>query len=203
MFLPENYPKQLSSILDSYGAHGLIPDYSAVHFFDLKDDFEALFKDHSVKFKANKRVLDIGGRSIAYLYNSKKFVVESYEPREAFQKLGSELHGDNVRYLHDLKDLDFNQYDCVLINIELLGLEGIDLNLTTLNEHFSAGLKVFAYRLRPRHKEISQVYHLGDGSVCDESLMLKRFKMLNSHIHMGLKKYEYPYMDVFGLCRDY
>ncbi|WP_281560429.1 hypothetical protein [Thalassomonas sp. RHCl1] len=201
MRIPDNYPQQLSDILDVHMSCELLPSRYCVNFLNIKEEFNRFFAE----LKLNRaRIADFFGRSLPYGDNAAIAAIESFECRKNFKDAAKKLYGNKVKPL-DINNLELDNYDLILINLEFGGLSDHGMPLW-LNEKFRKHHKVFGYKYNLPHQakpEGSLFYRSDDNEEINTLAEFNWYKHMVSHVHQGVKRIEREYLTLFDLNINY
>ncbi|MFT6905327.1 MAG: hypothetical protein ACJAS1_001982 [Oleiphilaceae bacterium] len=198
MRVPENYPDELSTILDAHVAMNLLPSWYCVNYLNLKEDFHAFFQQQSL---SNISICDFFGRSHPYASSALVSDISTFEPRSKFVAVSSELYGDKVKQL-DIDALEFESYDLILINLEFGGLTDHGMP-RWINEKFTRNSLVFGYELNQPRTNKSLFYRSDDNALVNIIEQFHWYKHIVSHVHEGVNKIEGKYITFFDMNINY
>lgn len=198
MKLPDRYPQPLRGIILAHTNHAIIPSWYVVHYLEIAADFQAFFKTLS---PAPKRVLDLGGQSLAYLHMYKLEHVILVEPRDDYARAALDLY-KNVSVV-DMDDVQKrHDYDLLLINMDLGALDDNPVS-ERLNAQFKTAAPVYSYRYHNSRMPGRGAGFGDDGYLYNAETQKLWQKRITDHMHMGYGTQLYNKVRFFNLTRDY
>lgn len=165
MKLPVGYPDALSAILDAHTSAGLVPGWYALHFQDIGADLRAAIERF---FPEARSLLDLGGRSLPYLYGQNGAYACSYVPVSASYAKAVHTLGFAAKIADTPDTLLEKKADLLLLNLEIGGTEpSFEKDLAA--RALQAGIPVlaYAYNVPPARAGAPCLDFLDDGRVFD------------------------------------